>query len=293
MDIKNLEILLVLDSEKHFKRASEKLNISQPALSMKLKSLENEIGVTLVRRGKNFLGLTSEGMMLKNRFINIVKEFSEIKQLSSELKNSLSGTLRIGVIPTAQLEIANLINFFVQKHKNIKTKIFSMPSSKIDEDLHEYKIDIGITYLENEPISGVEKIPFYDEKYYLISTNKDFKSKKSLKWSECKNLDLCLLSEDNQFRRIINSVFKSKGINPNVLLESNSLTHIFSQINMSNMSTIMPFFFSQAFNYRSNTSFCELIDPKITHKIGLVFIKDQSPSPIKDNFIKFAKSFNK
>ncbi|MAV82553.1 MAG: LysR family transcriptional regulator, partial [Pelagibacteraceae bacterium] len=69
MDIKNLEILLVLDSEKHFKRASEKLNISQPALSMKLKSLENEIGVTLVRRGKNFLGLTPEGMMLKNRFI--------------------------------------------------------------------------------------------------------------------------------------------------------------------------------------------------------------------------------
>ena len=108
--------------------------------------------------------------------------------------------------------------------------------------------------MENEPISGVEKIPFYDEKYYLISTNKDFKSKKSLKWSECKNLDLCLLSEDNQFRRILNSVFKSKGINPNVLLESNSLTHIFSQINMSNMSTIMPFFFSQAFNYRSNTS---------------------------------------
>ena len=66
MDIKNLEILLVLDDEKHFKRASEKLNISQPALSMKLKSLENEIGITLVKRGKNFMGLTSEGILLKN-----------------------------------------------------------------------------------------------------------------------------------------------------------------------------------------------------------------------------------
>ena len=49
MEIKNLEIILALDSEKHFNRAAEKLNISQPALSMKLKSLENEIGVKLVK----------------------------------------------------------------------------------------------------------------------------------------------------------------------------------------------------------------------------------------------------
>ena len=293
MDIKNLEILLVLDDEKHFKRASEKLNISQPALSMKLKSLENEIGVTLVKRGKNFMGLTSEGKVLKNRFSNIVKEYSEIKQLSSELKNSLSGTLRIGVIPTAQLEIANIINFFVQKHKNVNTKVISMPSSKIDEQLHDYKIDIGITYLENEPIKGVTKIPFYDERYFLISSNQIFKTKKTVRWSDCQDLDLCLLSDDNQFRRIINTVFKDEGINPRVLLESNSVTQIFSQINMSNFSTIMPFFFTQAFNYRQSAYFSELVSPTISHKIGLVFIKDNNPAPLKDNFIKFAKSFDK
>ena len=293
MDIKNLEILLVLDDEKHFKRASEKLNISQPALSMKLKSLENEIGVTLVKRGKNFMGLTSEGKVLKNRFSNIVKEYSEIKQLSSELKNSLSGTLRIGVIPTAQLEIANIINFFVQKHKNVNTKVISMPSSKIDEQLHDYKIDIGITYLENEPIKGVTKIPFYDERYFLISSNQKFKTKKTVRWSDCQDLDLCLLSDDNQFRRIINTVFKDEGINPRVLLESNSVTQIFSQINMSNFSTIMPFFFTQAFNYRQSAYFSELVSPTISHKIGLVFIKDNNPAPLKDNFIKFAKSFDK
>ena len=293
MDIKNLEILLVLDDEKHFKRASEKLNISQPALSMKLKSLENEIGVTLVKRGKNFMGLTAEGKVLKSRFTNIVKEYSEIKQLSSELKNSLSGTLRIGVIPTAQLEIANIINFFVQKHKNVNTKVISMPSNKIDEQLHDYKIDIGITYLENEPIKGVIKIPFYDERYFLISSNQNFKTKKTIRWLDCQDLDLCLLSDDNQFRRIINTVFKEKGISPRVLLESNSVTQIFSQINMSNFSTIMPFFFTQAFNYQQSAYFSELISPTISHKIGLVFIKDNNPAPLKDNFIKFAKSFDK
>ena len=55
-----------------------------------------------------------------------------------------------------------------------------MPSSKIDEQLHDYKIDIGITYLENEPIKGVTKIPFYDERYFLISSNQKFKAKKTV-----------------------------------------------------------------------------------------------------------------
>ena len=293
MDIKNLEILLVLDDVRHFKRSSEKLGISQPALSMKLKSLENELGITLVKRGKNFIGLTAEGLVLKKRFINIVKEYSEIKQLSSELKNSLTGTLRIGIIPTAQLEISNLINFFSLKYKNVKIKIYSMPSNKIDEQLHDYKLDIGITYLENEPIIGVEKIPFYNEKYFLITPDKRFVSNEFVKWSECKDLDFCLLSEDNQFRRILNTIFKEKAVLPKVLLESNSLTQIFAQINMSNLSTIMPFFFTQSFNFNKHTNFYELIEPKISHKIGLVFIKDNSPSPLKDNFIKFAKSFDK
>ena len=83
MEIKNLEIILALDSEKHFNRAAEKLNISQPALSMKLKSLENEIGIKLVKRGKNYIGLTEEGEILKEKFKYIVKEFSDIKELTN------------------------------------------------------------------------------------------------------------------------------------------------------------------------------------------------------------------
>ena len=106
MEIKNLEIILALDSEKHFNRAAEKLNISQPALSMKLKSLENEIGVKLVKRGKNFIGLTKEGEILKEKFKYIVKEYIQIKQLSSELKNNLTGSLRVGVIPSALIDVS-------------------------------------------------------------------------------------------------------------------------------------------------------------------------------------------
>ena len=293
MEIKNLEIILALDSEKHFNRAAEKLNISQPALSMKLKALENEIGVRLVKRGKNYIGLTSEGEIFKERFKNIVKEYANIKQLSTELKNNLTGNLRIGVIPTALLEVSFLLNSFVKKFTNVKLQVISMSSNEIDRNLHDFKLDLGISYLENEPILGVEKIPLYKETYYLISKKEDLKDKKKIKWQECGNLDLCLISKENQFRRILDAVFKENNINPRVLIESNSMTHIYSHVNSSEFSTIMPYIFTQSFNYDENTNFIQLVSPEIMHKVGIVHIDDKSPSPIKNNFLKFLKSFNK
>ena len=293
MEIKNLEIILALDSEKHFNRAAEKLNISQPALSMKLKSLENEIGVKLVRRGKNYIGLTPEGEVLKDKFQKIITEYSNIKQLSSELKNNLTGTLKIGVIPTALIDISFLLNNFVKKFQNVKLQVFSMSSNEIDKNLHDFKLDLGISYLENEPILGVEKIPLYKETYYLISKIDDLKNLKSINWHQCGDLDLCLISKENQFRRILDAVFKENNINPKVLIESNSLTHIYSHVNSSTFSTIMPYIFTQSFNYDEGTNFIKLVSPEISHKVGIVHIKDAGPSPVKNNFLKFLKDLNK
>jgi DNA-binding transcriptional LysR family regulator len=79
MEIKNLEIILALDSEKHFNRAAEKLNISQPALSMKLKSLENEIGIKLVKRGKIILVLRKRVKFLKKNLNILLKSSQRLK----------------------------------------------------------------------------------------------------------------------------------------------------------------------------------------------------------------------
>ena len=293
MEIKNLEIILALDSAKHFNRAAEKLNISQPALSMKLKSLENEIGVKLVKRGKNFIGLTKEGEILKEKFKFIVKVYSEIKQLSSELKNNLTGILRVGVIHSALIDVSSFLNEYVKKNRNINIQVHSMSSNKIDEGLHDFKLDIGFSYLDNEPILGVEKIHLYKEKYFLVTKNKKYEKLEHISWSECGGLDLCLISQENQFRRILDAIFKNKNISTNIMIESNSLIHLFSHVSSSDLSTIMPGSYASQFKNFTNLFFIELDTPIVTHYIGLVFIKDKGPSPIKDSFIKFLKNFDK
>ena len=97
----------------------------------------------------------------------------------------------------------------------------------------------------------------------------------------------------SQIKHFIENSFKENNINPRVLIESNSMTHIYSHVNSSEFSTIMPYIFTQSFNYDENTNFIQLISPEISHKVGIVHIDDNRPSPIKNNFLKFLKSFNK
>ena len=207
---------------------------------MKLKSLENEIGVKLVKRGKNFIGLTKEGEISKEKFKYIVKEYSEIKQLSSELKNNLTGSLRVGVIPSALIDVSYILNQYVKKFRNINIQVYSMSSNKIDEGLHAFKLDIGFSYLDNEPILGVEKVHLYKEKYFLVTKNKRYQKLQNISWTECDGQYLCLISQENQFRRILDAIFKSKNIIPNIMIESNSFIHLVSHVSSSDLSTIMP-----------------------------------------------------
>ena len=105
-----------------------------------------------------------------------------------------------------------------------------------------------------DPKPGNETISFY-------KIEEDLKDKKKIKWQECGNLDLCLISKENQFRRILDAVFKENNINPRVLIESNSMTHIYSHVNSSEFSTIMPYIFTQSFNYDETVSYTHLTLP--------------------------------
>ena len=293
MEIKNLQILITLSKEKHFNRAAQKLNISQPALSMKLKSLENELGIALVHRGKNFVSLTPEGEILKGKFNDLLLRFDEIKQISSELKNSLTGKLNFGVIPSALIASKDIIHKFSINNKNINTKVSSMPSKEIERQLQNYEIDFGITYLENEPIDGVIKHHLYNEDYYLVTSDPNFKKSNSVSWKNCMGLDFCLLSQDNQFRRILNTVFKNLFLNPKISIESNSFSHIYSQVNESSYSTIMPFSIIDSYKFKKSVFVIKLIEPKIYNSIGLIYMKDKSPMPIKASFLKSINTIDK
>jgi len=100
MFIRQLEYLVALAREKHFARAAEACCVSQPALSAGIRHLEQELGLSVVQRGQRYIGLSPEGERILEWAKQTLAAWQGLRQAASVARSHLSGTLRLGAIPT-------------------------------------------------------------------------------------------------------------------------------------------------------------------------------------------------
>ncbi len=169
MFIRQLEYLAALDRERHFGRAAAACHAAQPTLSAGIRSLERELGVPLVRRGRQFEELTPEGELILGWAQRVLADLESLQQEASRLRGGLEGTLRIGAIPTS-LPLSPLVTArFRERHPRMRVRLVSMNSRQIAHGLEHGEIDAGLTYLDNEPIAHVDTVPLWREHYLLVT----------------------------------------------------------------------------------------------------------------------------
>ena len=100
MFIRQIHYLLALSKTGHFGRAAEICDVSQPALSTAIQHLEEELGITIVRRGQRFQGFTTEGERSLQWAQILAHDWECMRQEAAQCNRQLTGTLRIGAIPT-------------------------------------------------------------------------------------------------------------------------------------------------------------------------------------------------
>ncbi len=101
MLLRQLSYLVALAKERHFARAAASVNITQPALSAAIRQLEEELGVMLVERDKRFNGFTPEGQEVLLWARRMLADEDSLRQGILNARRSLTGNLRLGVIPSA------------------------------------------------------------------------------------------------------------------------------------------------------------------------------------------------
>ena len=92
-----LEFLIALAGERHFRRAAERVGVSQPTLSAGIKALEETLGVALVNRGARYVGLTPEGERVLEWARRLVGDARAMRQDVDALKRGVAGEVRLGV----------------------------------------------------------------------------------------------------------------------------------------------------------------------------------------------------
>jgi len=275
--LEKLELLIALAREKHFGRAAESYNVSQPTLSASIKQLEKVFGVLLVQRGSRFRGFTPEGERVLGWARRIVSDARAMHQDIDALKHGLSGHIRIAAIPTALAMTAMLTTPYRAKHPEVRFSILSRTSIQVLEMLNNLEIDAGISYLDNEPLGRVNTVPLYDEEYRLLtSASGPFGDRPRVAWAELARVPLCLLTPDMQNRRIIDGLLRSAGAEPMTTLESNSMIVLFAHVRTGQWATIMPARLADTLGLTDSVRAIPITDPVATHSIGLI-IPDRQP----------------
>src|SRR3954470_4245874 len=167
MFFRQLEYLVALDRERHFGRAAAACHAAQPTLSAGIRSLERELGVPLVRRAREFEGLTPEGELILGWAQRALADLESLQQEASRLRGGLEGTLRIGAIPTSLPRSPVITARFRERHPRMRVRLMSLNSRQIAYGLEHGELEAGLTYLDNEPLADVESIALWQEHYLL------------------------------------------------------------------------------------------------------------------------------
>jgi len=279
--IDKLEFFIALARAQHFGKAAGELGVTQPTLSAAIKQLEGELGVMLVKRGSRFQGLTAEGEQVLSWARRITGDARAMRDEMRAARHGLTGRIRIAAIPTALAMVPRLTTPLREKHPGVTFSVLSRTSIEVLSLLGNFEVDVGITYLDNEPLGRVASVPLYLERYRLITAvgtphyEQDF-----VTWAEVGQLPLCLLTPDMQNRRIIDQHLAEAGLNVRPTLESNSMIVLFSHIRTGKWSSIMPLNLAETFGFSEPIRAIPIVQPDASHTVGIVVQPRQPHTPL-------------
>ena len=280
MDLRHLEYLVALVREEHFGRAARSCGVSQPTLSSGVKRLEKEVGFPIVRRTQRYEGLTPEGDKVLDWARRILADVGGLDAELDALRGGLSGQLRIGAIPTSLSCVSLLTAPLSESYPGISVTVQSLNSRQIERGLHDFELELGVTYLHSEPLNGVRTLVLYEEHYVLLTgAEGPLAGCDEVTWAEAAQLPLCLLTGDMQNRRILDSIFHEAGAEPRPTVETNSISTMFAHVRDGHWSSVMAHAWLHVFDVPAGMRVIPLVAPTTTSTVGLVW-PDRDPESI-------------
>jgi DNA-binding transcriptional LysR family regulator len=288
--VRYLEYIVALARERHFARAATACHVTQPTLSAGIKQLEESLGVLIVERRQRFVGFTPEGERVLAWAQRILADYRGLEQELNESREGLIGQLRIGSIPVGLPALGLLTAQFAARHPRARFQISSLTSREIQRGLDDFAIDVGVTYLDNDPLPRVRTTELYRERYVLLTHDGEhFGTRQTITWAEAAQLPLCLLTQSMQNRRILDDYFRAAGAQVQPMIETDSLAALWSQVRSGTWSTVVPHTFLLLLGEPVELTALPLVDPIGSHVLGLVASSRDPLTPMTRALLGFAQ----
>ncbi len=243
MTIIQLEYLLAVANCGSFSAAAEKCFVMQPSLSMQIKNLEEELGIVLLDRTRKPVVPTNAGEAVLRQARETVKAFEAIREIVANLKNDVSGTLRLGIIPTiAPYLLHRLIPDFTKKYPKVDLIIREMKSRDIIHALRHDMLDAAIMSGGTIPDDIQEEDLFNDRFFVYVSPDHPLRQRNNIRIEDIDPRRMLLLSEGNCLRdQILELCLPRKNTTRQYAFDCNSIETLMRIVDSTpNSFTVVP-----------------------------------------------------
>lgn len=243
MTIIQLEYLLAVANCGSFSAAAEKCFVTQPSLSMQIKNLEEELGIVLLDRTRKPVVPTNAGEAVLRQARETVKAFEAIREIVANLKNDVSGTLRLGIIPTiAPYLLHRLIPDFTKKYPKVDLMIREMKSRDIIHALRHDMLDAAIMSGGTIPDDIQEADLFNDRFFVYVSPDYPLRQRNNIRIEDIDPRRMLLLSEGNCLRdQILELCLPRKNTTRQYAFDCNSIETLMRIVDSTpNSFTVVP-----------------------------------------------------
>jgi DNA-binding transcriptional LysR family regulator len=222
MDIDQLETFLAVANYEGFHRAAESLRISQPAVSARIRSLEESLGVALFERSRNGLTITGAGRILRPHAERLLQQATLARQAVHDLQPERGGPLVIAAsLSTSEYVLPDALKRFQKRYPNVNVTIRSGHSKHVLELVLSGEAEIGLARSLVHP--QIETVTLREDPLLLTGHRSDPRTRKRTRLQDVAEWPLILFEQGSGDWALTQSLFRGSGLVPNIAYEVDSI----------------------------------------------------------------------
>ena len=272
LTLKQLRYFEALSRHRHFGRAAEACAISQPALSVQIKELEESLGMALFERGARQVRLTGFGEEFAQRVRDILRAVDELGDMARASRGGLAGRLRMGVIPTiAPYLLPTIIARLKAHHRGLDIHVRETQTARLITELAEGRLDTAIVAL---PISepSLAEVALFSENFVLVRPLAQADQPVPCR-EQLREMRLLLLEEGHCFRDQALSFCAIQPSRPREGLDGSSLSTLVQMVGAGVGVTLIPEMAVPVETRSAQVAVARFADPQPQRQVGMIWRK--------------------
>ena len=240
MTLNELRFVVALAKARNFRKAAEVCFVSQPALSLAVKKLEDELGVMLFERNRNDVTMTVIGELVVEQATRAIEEANRVKEIARQGNNQLVGALKLGVIYSiGPYLLPEIIPYLRQSAPEMPLVVEENLTINLEAQLRNGVIDVAIIALPFD-IPGIKTLPLYEEEFVVVvPISHDWAKRDSINPEELADEKILLLNSGHCFSNQVMQACPRLSRNGEIL-QGNSLDTIRNMVASNLGLTVLP-----------------------------------------------------